>query len=105
MMTSYRSSLLIASSRETVLQDDIPDLSDLVRLGLGSLRLQVQNLRDAIHRENVVAPLGSLVKSQVTEQETESLRRDVRISGPAEDLGEGFGVTIPCARTMRRLLP
>lgn len=88
MMTSYRSSLLIASSSETVLQDDIPDLSNLVRLGLGSLRLKVQNLRDALQRENVVAPLGSLVESQVMEQETESLKRDVRISGPAEDLSK-----------------
>ena len=36
MMTSYQSSLLIASSSQTVLQDDVPDLSDLVCLGLRS---------------------------------------------------------------------
>ena len=69
-------------------EDDIPDLPNLVGLCLGALGLKVQDLRDALSREDVVATLDSLVESQVSKQTAERRERDVGVRGPLQDLRE-----------------
>jgi hypothetical protein len=55
----------------------MPDLLDLVRLALRSLRLQIQNLRDAGPRKDVIASLDSLLKTELGEQALHAGKKNI----------------------------
>src|SRR5947199_4916065 len=62
--------------------DDYPaHLHDLVRFGLASPRLKVEDLRHAVARENVVATPDALDEAQMTQQTAEVLEADVVVGG------------------------
>jgi len=67
------------------------DLFDLIRLRLASLGLQVQDLRHAVLRENIVVASDPLRESQAPEQVPEVIEPDIRIGTAAQYLqGEIF---------------
>jgi hypothetical protein len=51
-------------SDQTVTNDHVSDLFDLIRLGQPDSRLKVQDLLDAIARENVVVTSDTLIKAK-----------------------------------------
>jgi hypothetical protein len=60
-------------------QDDLPDLANLINLGLASLALKVDQLSYALPPENVVAAASAFLKSQPLEQAAQFVEIDVRI--------------------------
>ena len=59
--------IIFPSAPHLVLQDDHPDLFDLIRLGVRASRLQGQDLLDSLLREDV-APADPLFEAQQSEQ-------------------------------------
>lgn len=61
------------------------DLFDLIWLRLTSLGLQVQNLRYAMLREDVVVAADALREAQAPKQEPQVTEADIRIGTAAQD--------------------
>ena len=72
-------------AREPVGHDDPADLLDLIRLGLTTTRLEVEDLRNAVPREDVVVAAGTLGESQVVQQDTEVVESYACVGRAAED--------------------
>lgn len=64
MMISYFHLLLIGSSGQPVLHDHPSYLFHLVRLRLATLWLEIQDLLDAVLREDMMIPADALTKAQ-----------------------------------------
>jgi hypothetical protein len=68
-----------------VLHHDLADLFDLIRLRLTSPGLQVQNLRYAILRKDVVVAADPLREAQALKQVPQVIEPDIRIGTTAQD--------------------
>jgi hypothetical protein len=75
---------------ELVLEDDVPDLLDLVSLRLRAYRLQVQDLDEAGSEEDVMAALGPGREPEPGENVAKIRERDVLVRGTSEDGEKGF---------------
>ncbi len=76
MMSSY---LVIGLAAQFILQNQLANLADLIRLGQPAPRLHVDDFLNAVLREDVMAALHSLAKSESSQQVTEIVEGDVRI--------------------------
>jgi len=68
-----------------ILHHDPADLFDLIRLRLTSPGLQVQNLRYAILREDVMVAADPLREAQAPKQVPQVIEPDIRIGTTAQD--------------------
>src|SRR6266700_786760 len=82
-MISY---LSIFHRSQFVSHDQLAHLLDLIRLGFGAFRLEVQDLPNPSAGENVMTSADSPVEAKVPEEITQSLEGDVVIGGTPEDL-------------------
>lgn len=64
------------------------DLLDLVRLGLGSFRLKVEDFLHAILEEDVMAASDALHKPQFLQEMPQAVEKNIRIRSTAKDLLE-----------------
>src|SRR5213593_2356072 len=91
MMISY---LIIFLTSQSILQYHRSNLFHLVGFRVSSLGLQVQDLLDAVLREDVVVAANAFAEAQVAEQLAEPSERDVCIRGASQDsLQDSVGLT------------
>jgi hypothetical protein len=76
-MISY---LGIGFSRQTVINYNIPDLFHLVRFALPGVRLQVEDLGDAITEKDMVAAFDALLKPKALQKLHHAGKGDVGVS-------------------------
>jgi len=67
------------ASGESVLHNYSANLLDLIRLRFVALRLEIENLVDALFREDVVAAADPLVETQTPQQVAKIAERNIRI--------------------------
>lgn len=61
------------------------NLLDLIRLGHGAARLQIQNLRDLRLRKDLATPFRMLTETEGLEERTQVIETDVGVSRAAPD--------------------
>jgi hypothetical protein len=76
-MISY---LVIGFSRQAVVNHNIPDLFNLVRLALPGMRLQVEDFGDSIAKKHVVATFDALLKLKPLQKLHHAGKRDICVS-------------------------
>jgi len=59
------------------LENDFPDLFNLIRLCVVTLGLQIQDFDNPVPRENVMVTSNSLAKPQTLQQRTQRLKFNV----------------------------
>src|SRR5260370_14105268 len=87
MMISY---LGLGFSRQAIINYNIPDLFHLIGFALARMRLQVENLGNAIAKEYMVAPLDALPKPKPLQKLRHTGKRDICVSVAPQDLVEKF---------------
>ena len=88
MIISYRCSFFgfaIVSSCQTVLQDQATNLLHLVRLGITTSRLQIQDLLDSVPREDVVAASHAFREPKAPQQRAKLAERNRRVGSSPEN--------------------
>lgn len=66
-------------------KNSLTDLSDLVRLRLGTGPLKVDQLRHALSPEHMVAPPDAFGKPELQEVRAQIVKSDARVGSPAQD--------------------
>lgn len=70
---------------ESILQHDLTDLFDLIRLRQGTFRLEVENLLNTVLGEDVMITSCSFGKTEMQQEGNKIGKSDVGIRPPAED--------------------
>jgi hypothetical protein len=77
-----------------VCHDNPADLLDLIRLGLATSGLEIQDLGHAVSGEDMMVTANPLGEAQMDQQRAEVIEADVRVRRPAEDAIQGLR---PCS--------
>jgi hypothetical protein len=64
---------------QPILEDDVADLFDLIRLGLAAAGLEIQDFFDSRAAENEVIAANSLLKAQSPQERPQVIETDIRI--------------------------
>jgi len=75
-------------------ENDVAYLLNLVRFGLRTPGLQIQDFLDIFTRKDMMVAANSLLKSQVTQQSTQFGKRDVGVGCTPQDLCQQFGLLV-----------
>ena len=86
-MISY---LGISCSRQLVIEYNMPDLLDLIRLARTAGGLEIHNFLNASSRENVVASLYPFIKTEVLEQTHHICEYDIGVRIATQNLFQKF---------------
>src|SRR6266403_1984360 len=86
-MISY---LGIGFSCQAIIDYNIPDLFHLIGFAFAGMRLQVENLGNAISKEYMVAAFDTLLKPKALQKLHHTGKRDICVSIASQNLVEKF---------------
>jgi hypothetical protein len=73
-----------------MLQDNIPNLPDLIGFCLSASWLQIQDLSNSLASKNAVVSANPLLKTEILQDVAQFIEADIRVRGAPQNSVEGF---------------